>query len=58
MDRAPNVNLALVGADAVRAPASPAQPSGGRFGRGAEPPSEEKSYRDVKHYKRRKRWLS
>jgi hypothetical protein len=26
--------------------------SGGRFGRGAEPPSEEK------HYKRRKRWLS
>jgi hypothetical protein len=30
---------------------------GGRFGRGAEPPSES-SYRDVKHYKRRKRWLS
>jgi hypothetical protein len=30
----------------------------GRLGRGAQPPSEQKSYRDVKHYKRRKRWLS
>jgi len=42
---------------ARRAPALPAQSFGGRFGRGAEPPAEG-SYRDVKHYKRRKRWLS